>query len=343
MAKTANPPVPFRTLDARPDEQSLIKPGELIDVVEMAPLTFTDRRIYNQLLDHSWDMIDKPVEHVIAKKELRGSHNANDRVGESIERLMGAIVKVRVTRNDRTEIQRVQLLGGNSEQETPDGMVRYEFPPALRKILKNSTVFARLQKEVMFALSSKYSLALYEMLQKRGNLKWKSHEDLPLTDFREFLGVPKGKLMLWADLRRYAIEPAVTEVNGLSDYQVEITPQKQGRKITSVRMTWWRKDHQALDTVMYELDQPRVGRKARINGTAETVSVPTQITDQGTAGSLLLRSETFERAREEFPGWDIYYLENEWRNWMVGKKPSRNVDDMFLRFCQTHTEANPLQ
>ena len=34
-------------------------------------------------------------------------------------------------------------------------MIRYEFPAKLRKIIKESTIFARLQKEVMFALSSK--------------------------------------------------------------------------------------------------------------------------------------------------------------------------------------------
>ncbi|MEM8851963.1 MAG: replication protein RepB, partial [Pseudomonadota bacterium] len=91
-----SPPRPYRTLDARPSADSLVKPGELVDVVEVTPLTLADRRIYNLLLENAWDAIDKPVTHVIAKGLLRGSHNSNDRIGASIERLMSAIVKVQV-------------------------------------------------------------------------------------------------------------------------------------------------------------------------------------------------------------------------------------------------------
>jgi len=48
----------FRTLQAKPTADSLIKPAELVDIVEMTPLTLTDRRIYNLLIEHAWDTID---------------------------------------------------------------------------------------------------------------------------------------------------------------------------------------------------------------------------------------------------------------------------------------------
>ena len=44
------------------------------------------------------------------------------------------------------------------------------FPRKLRKLIGDSHIFARIEKDVMLALSSKYALALYEMVQKRGNL-----------------------------------------------------------------------------------------------------------------------------------------------------------------------------
>ena len=43
----------YRTLKARPNAKSLIKPGELVDLVEVTPLTLADRRIYNQLLENA--------------------------------------------------------------------------------------------------------------------------------------------------------------------------------------------------------------------------------------------------------------------------------------------------
>jgi hypothetical protein len=78
----------LRTVEVEPDEFSLIKPGELVDIVELSPLTLQDRRIYDLLILNAWPKLTEPVEHCIHKRELRGSHNVNDRVGESIERLM---------------------------------------------------------------------------------------------------------------------------------------------------------------------------------------------------------------------------------------------------------------
>jgi hypothetical protein len=40
----------LRTVDIAPDGLSLVKPGELMDVVELSPLTLQDRRIYNLLI-----------------------------------------------------------------------------------------------------------------------------------------------------------------------------------------------------------------------------------------------------------------------------------------------------
>ncbi|MEM6276283.1 MAG: replication initiation protein, partial [Pseudomonadota bacterium] len=249
----------MRTVDVRPNAETLVKPGELVDLVEVTPLTLADRRIYNQLLENAWDAIDKPVTHVISKADLRGSHNSNDRVGESIERLMASIVKVRVTKDGEAAIERVQLLGGNVETARRDGLLEYEIPQRLRKIIKDSTVFARLQREVMFALSSKYALTLYEMIQKRGKLKWRSSERFTLDDLRGILGVPKGKLTSWSNLKLRAIEPAVEEVNALSDYVVAIEPIKTGRRVTHVELRWWPKDGDATAAAERELQFSSVG------------------------------------------------------------------------------------
>lgn len=329
----------YRTIDARPNAQSLVKPGELVDLVEVTPLTLADRRIYNQLLENAWDAIDKPVTHVISKSDLRGSHNSNDRVGESIERLMSAIVKVRVTHDGEDAIERVQLLGGNIETTRRDGVLEYEIPPRLRKVIKDSTVFARLQREVMFALSSKYALTLYEMIQKRGNLRYRSSEKFTLEDLRGVLGVPKGKLGSWSNLKLRAIDPALAEVNMLSDYVVEIEPVKTGRRVTHIELKWWRKDGVGTVEAERELSFSKVGRKARMQSTTEEVRPrPAWLEGLGEA----LRSETYETARLRHPGFDIYQVEKEWRAWSKGKEAPRDPDRAYLAFFRSFAENNPL-
>lgn len=330
----------FRTIDARPTDDSMIKPGELVDLVEMTPLTLADRRIYNQLIAHAWERIDQGIEHVINKRELAGNHNGYDRVGESVERLMAAIVKVRVVRDGKPAIERVQLLGSNTEYETPDGQLRYEFPAKLRRIIRESTIFARLRIEVMFALSSKYALALYEMVQKRGNLTAMTHEEFSLREFRELLGIPKGKLPLWGNLYQRAIAPAVKEVTALSDYEVTVEPVKTGRKVTGVRLLWTRKDSESVHRVWNELQRPRLGRKARLSGTVEKIDlVPAALPS---SGGMSLKSDTYEEARRRFKGYDIYHVEQEWRDWSAGKEPPRNSDAAFLAFFARYAERHPL-
>ena len=329
----------YRTIDARPNAQSLVKPGELVDLVEVTPLTLADRRIYNQLLENAWDAIDKPVTHVISKSDLRGSHNSNDRVGESIERLMSAIVKVRVTHEGDDAIERVQLLGGNIETTRRDGVLEYEIPPRLRKVIKDSTVFARLQREVMFALSSKYALTLYEMIQKRGNLRYRSSEKFALEDLRGVLGVPKGKLTSWSNLKLRAIDPAVNEVNMLSDYMVEIAPVKTGRRVTRIELKWWRKDGQGTVEAERELSFSKVGRKARMTNTTEEMRPrPDWLQSTGPA----LRTETYETARLRHPGFDIYQIEKEWRAWSKDKEAPRDPDRAYLAFFRSFAENTPL-
>ncbi len=338
---------PYRTLDARPNSESLIKPGELVDVIEVTPLTLNDRRIYNQLLENAWDAIDKPVSHVIQKSMLRGSHNSNDRVGESIERLMSAIVKVEVVWDGEPAVERVQLLGGNVETVRSDGLIEYEIPARLRKIISNSTVFARLQREIMFALSSKYALTLYEIVQKRGNLRWRSSEKFSVDDLRGILGVPKGKLTNWSNLKLRAIEPAIAEVNALSDYMVAIDPIKTGRRVTHVELRWWKKDGEGQGAAERALKFSSVGRKAKAQEQEEKVQIPVIPSIKPRPAWLekrgdALKTETYETARLRHPGYDIYYIEGQWRDWSARMEPPKDPDRAFLAYIRKFAEANPI-
>jgi len=46
---------------------------------------------------------------------------------------------------------------------------------------------------------------------------------------------------------------------------------KAGRKVTGVQLAWWRKNDDELRAVFAEVRRHRVGRRARLNGTAEVL------------------------------------------------------------------------
>jgi hypothetical protein len=80
----------------------------------------------------------------------------------------------------------------------------------------------------VFAFTSKYALALYELITTRINLKHVWQEEFTVDDFRALLGVPDGKLERIPNLLQRVIQPAVLEVNGLADFGVKIEPVRKG-------------------------------------------------------------------------------------------------------------------
>ncbi|MBX2869984.1 MAG: replication initiator protein A, partial [Acidiferrobacterales bacterium] len=49
-----------------------------------------------------------------------------------------------------------------------------------------------------------------------------------------------------------------------------------------------------------------------------------------------LKTATYARARAAAPGWDVYMLEAEWRDWIV--EPPRDADKAFVGFCRKWVE-----
>ena len=267
-----------KTLDVQPsDEGEQIKPSELIDVHLPTTLTRQDRVRWNLLLANAWDRLDEPeADHTIRTSELKlGGHYGTDRIEDSLVRLMQAVITVQATGRKGQPVTRMTtLLGGCDveDDDRPAGEITYSFDKRLIWIIKFSTAWGKLRKELMCSLSSKYAIALYEMAEKRVRLKYKNSEEFKLNEFRGLLSVPTGKLKRWADLRRYAIEPAVEEINQLCDFSISVEPIKEGRSVAAVRLSWSAKDDEAHDEAARERQRPRVGRKARRKGTTEEVA-----------------------------------------------------------------------
>jgi hypothetical protein len=47
-----------------------------------------------------------------------------------------------------------------------------------------------------------------------------------------------------------------------------------------------------------------------------------------------LRTATYEHAKRAAPGWDVYELERQWREWIEKKGPPQKPDAAFVAFCR---------
>lgn len=248
----------------------MLKPAELIELRGTGPLTLQDRRIYNLLIENAWGphIADPGRMFVIETSKLKGATEPNARLAETVERLMRTIVKTRDVQGNET---RLQLLSTNTIKTTVNrGTFEYSFPPRLAELLKDSTIFAKLDLEVMRSFSSKYAFALYEAVSRRVRLRHVFTEELRIEDLRELLGVEAGKLLPFKNLHAKAIEPALVEVNAISPYNVTILPRKDGRKVVGFILGWNMKDQDGMKEAYSELHRPRLGRKERLTGAAES-------------------------------------------------------------------------
>jgi len=322
----------IQTIDIKSSRDTMIKAGELVDVVEVTPLTLTDRKIYNLLIDNAQNNLAKPVEHSLSKEKLRQSRRGNEQVDDSILRLMGGIVQIKTERDGEPATIRVPLLGRNIIHDRKDGNFYYTFDPILRDVFMNSNVFARLKMSVMLSFSGKYGLALYEMIEKRINMR-RTEEIFSIAHFRNLLGVPKDKLTTWHNLKTRAIDPAVAEVNQLAtDFRVEITGLKTGRSFNEIKIQWWRTSPDGEEAAIVEHMYSKVGRKARREGTVEQIDF--------TAPKLeyLLSEIAMETARNILlKGSNRVGLQNAIQQWEEAfryKEKPENPNGAFINFCK---------
>jgi hypothetical protein len=271
--------VAFRTVDQKPHGDDFAKARELIEVRGTGALSLHDRRVMNVLYANAGTQLCDDVEHVIAISELRGLHKGGERVKDSILRLMKTVVEMPTKdRKGRPSVKLVPVLSDTTvsdDDDNPSGQVIYSFSPGMRAIIKDSTLWGRVRTAVVFAFTSKYSLALYELITARINLTHIWQEDFSVQDLRELLGVPDGKLLRVPNLIQKVVRPAEIEVNGLADFGVKIEPIRTGGTmrglVTGFKVAWHRKDIPGLREAYSELHRSKVGRIARLSGKVETV------------------------------------------------------------------------
>lgn len=249
----------------------MLKPRELIELHGAGPLTLQDRRVFNELVRNAWGQQLGVSGHwfEIDTGQLRSATDRNARLSTSLERLMRTICTV--INEDGTSTLRTPLLSSNEIKTTANGgTLRYKLTEELAGLLHDSRVFAKLDLEVMKAFSSKYAFSLYEAISRRIRMQ-RFKEYFSLQDLRELLGVEDGKLTTYRNLNVRAIQPALTEVNAITDYQVGIQPKKEGRKVVGFWVGWNEKDEKGKQEATNERERASVGRKTRVSEQSEQV------------------------------------------------------------------------
>lgn len=277
------------TIEQKTNASGFPKAGELIEITGASMLEASDRAILNLLYQQAHDSgrfaePDAAFELPITDL-LPSSHVGTQRVRQSLARLLDIKVQVPIKhpRTGRPAFLMTHLFSSFVIPETAEpgnpAMVHYRIPSELLPILLASNRWGRIKAETVCAMASKYAIALYELLQLRAGMD-RCMEAFPVARFRELMGVPLGAYTEGAGFVRKVIEPAVLEVNALSDLGVAIEVRRRSPRasIEAIAVTWWKKEGDQFREAIRERERPKLGRKARLKAQIET-SASARMTD----------------------------------------------------------------
>ncbi|WP_035705999.1 replication initiation protein [Niveispirillum irakense] len=360
------PRISGNVLDLSTDP-TLPKPRTQIEVVETGNgLTLADRKLFNVLLAYSWDKLadaDAPLPPFRASTaDLRraigdDTESNNVRLRQSFDRLMQTLVRFPYWSEADQQLKE----GGSpllAFRALPRGAgyAEWEFPPKLRPLLAKPGAWARIHLAICAQFSSKYSLALYELLSLRVNLR-EPRWEVTIDDVRESLGCG-DKMPNYAHFQRRVLDPAVSEINELSGLTIgytEIRSHGRGRKVEKLIFDVKKKSNSDLVATarITEFAKAPVGRGHHANDRdQDTPDLEDGRTDRerGPAGVLGLIQRVSLAVVDElvaqYPDVDMQTAIFSWAEWaMRQKEPCRNPSAAFRAWLEKlhPTASGPVQ
>lgn len=326
LVPTGNPWKPDRK-----DPATVPVPLPVIIVKVEGPYTERDRKLWTFLLHAVWDELGvKPMHELPVTKisqvfrECGGDHNTTW-IWESAKRLARTIAEWEQTFGDERYEQGISaiLAAVITKESQEKGILHFSFPAPLIPILKEPRRFARLRVHFLLRLSGKYAVTLYELLEGLAN-KDDPVLTVPLEVLRQWLKVPEGKFKLYGDFKRWVLSPSIKQINNDptgAGFTVCMQPIKRGKAVHRVCFH------------VHKIDERRALEEAMQNGIHSGVSCQHSEQTSLLLNPVRLSTIDYEKAKLAAPGWDVYELERQWREWLTKKGKPDNPAAAFIAFC----------
>jgi hypothetical protein len=202
-------------------------------------ITIVQRRAFNALLYHAYNELETAEEHRIPIQRLADligydSHDM-DYLKEASKAMMRCIVEWNVLDKDVGPKWGATTLLAQASIER--GIFTYAYSPELRRRLHNPAMYARLDLNLQRRFHSKYGLALWELCADYlgSGREYGETPYIPLESFRKLMGIADSTYPTFKRLKDKVLNPAVAEINEVSDFRVAVDEQRQGRKVTALK------------------------------------------------------------------------------------------------------------
>ncbi len=320
------------------DQTKTVLPAELARGVYMrnAPSLQALKLMHLMVATAGGRMAD-PVRHEIRLADIRSIEGMKNHDRESLTPLFEELRAVVIREGDPTDDEQKVIIGGlldhailnRKDPISGDTLLSWFFGRMFLDMAENSNHWAILDRQTVFHLSSKYSVLLFQHVASLANLNRMNAKTFTVPELRALLGVPEGKLSRFSNLNTWALKPAIDEINHLSRLNLTVTPKKIGRTVASVTIGWQVKDDPT--PAKRELQGHSAGRKARRDGSTETVAVAFPAT-----GGITYSPHWIEIKRAAGCNKDNGLIAADFRRFCDAKGirlDAHNIEELFNSFC----------
>lgn len=327
--------------DREADPTKTVLPAEVARGVYIRnPPSAQALKLMHLLIAKAGGRMADDVQHEFRLSEIRKISGMKNHDRASLEPLIADLAAV-VLVHDDMEKKRITISGIIDEgvidyrhEISGDLLVTWTFRRAFQRMAAESNHWAIVDRQTVFALSSKYAILLFQHIASLAKMDHVHSKIFTIPELRDLLGVPVDKLDRFSNLSQKALKPAIAEINQISRLDLIARPRKIGRTIASVEICWAVKGSVAKDAAARELKGHSAGRKARRGGTAETaITEPAFPETGGIAYSL--RWKDIKRASG--CNVDDSKIATDFRRFLAERNISRsaaNVETLFGDFCR---------
>lgn len=329
------------------DQTKTVLPAEVAQGVYMqnAP-SLAALKLMHLMIGTAGGRMADDVRHEFRLSDIKKIDGMDNHTRKSIVPLFQELAAAVLTLDD--PIKMTTIIGGLMDgakvdyrhEVSGDVMVTWYFGRTFREMAAESNHWAILDRQAVFHLGSKYSVLLFQYIASLQNLKHVTSKRFTVPDLRAMFGIPEGKLTRFSNFKAKALSHAIDEINSdLTRLHLTVTYHKVGRTVAEVEIGWAVKDD--LTKVKAELDRPKVGRKARQDGTAE-MSVLTF----PASGSVKNTQPWDQIARDNAPRIDgrhvpdLRKLADTFRKWCGEKSiplDGSSIEKTFTTWCKSYS------
>lgn len=199
-----------------------------------AKLSLLQRKLVNALLYNAYDELLTAREHSISASvlcEMIGFDSKNiGYLKAALKGLMETVVEFDVMEDDGEQSWEAMVLLPYAKIK--GGTCTYRYERALAEKLYHPDIYSKINLSVLREMQSTHSLVLYENCHRYVGAGQTAVWDIDV--FRRLMGV-EDKYKEFKVLRRDVINPAMKEVNQVSNINLELVTSRKGRQVAAVQ------------------------------------------------------------------------------------------------------------